>query len=295
MIASPARQGQVPSSSLLLLIVATSLWGGSSAILSTVDGQPVGVAGLVLLCGALPLALLAAARGDLPRSELSKHLRTLLPFGLLEATNISLYISALQTGPLALVVALHLAAPIILLLHACATGRRRFRWREAVELTLIVIGVALVASARDRGGGDAVIGALLAIGSAAALAMLINKVALSAPGLNPDAAAAGQLAIAGACTAPLLLVPGGLPSDFGGTALAGILLLGPGFALYWRALRELSAPAAGVVGLNEAIVASLLGAAFLAESLSAGLLGGSCLILLAIGAELRVQPSRTAA
>lgn len=67
---------------------------------------------------------------------------------------------------------------------------------------------------------------------------------------------------------------------------AGAVFLGPGFAIYWRALRGVSAATAGIVGLNEAIAATLFGVALFGDqvSLISGLSGA--LVLAAVALEL---------
>lgn len=67
----------------------------------------------------------------------------------------------------------------------------------------------------------------------------------------------------------------------------GFALLGPGFALYWRALRGLDATAAGILGLNEALVASVLGAVLFASAFTAATVIAALLVGAAVALELR--------
>jgi drug/metabolite transporter (DMT)-like permease len=109
---------------------------------------------------------------------------------------------------------------------------------------------------------------------------------------RPSGAAAGlQLLTASVLGAPLLgfaALTGAGPAPSEALALAGIgaVLLGPGFACYWLALRDLDEVVAGLVGLNEAVVATVIGAAVVGSAVSAATLLAGALVLGAVGLEL---------
>ncbi|MGY2116836.1 DMT family transporter [Nocardia gipuzkoensis] len=247
------------ASSVALLVAATSLWGLFSAGLALLGSDRAGP--LVAMSAAIPLLMVAAATGRRPGRELRSHPRIYIQLGLLEAVNISLYVAALAIGPVPVVVALHLVSPIMLLVLAVVTGKRAMNVRIVVELLLLACAIVLV-SARpgtEIGSGSALIGCGLALGSAAAVTALIVLVARESQDRDPAVSAGLQLAVAGVLTAPFLLTT--TTWDWGRTLAElglGAALLGPGFALYWRAMRRLSPPIAGALGVNEAVVASIV-------------------------------------
>jgi drug/metabolite transporter (DMT)-like permease len=283
-----------PARSVLLLLAATGCWGASSAVLaheatSLAAGAPIIAAG-----GAALLWLVALTRGRNPLRVLRRHPRLYATLGALEAINLALYVGALRAGPLPVMVALHLTSPLFLIALAIARRRRAPTAVAGLEFALVAAAIALVALAvPDRStAGDVLFGSALALGSAAAVAALISQVARAATGQQPDVAAGLQLFLAAALTLPLALAASPTAATVGWLLLAGIGLLGPGFALYWRALRGLDAPVAGILGLNEAIAASLVGALAFATQIRPQTLGAAVLILTAVALELRRSDGR---
>lgn len=274
-----------------LLIVATTLWGASSAVLAEL-GRPEGTAAPVLAAGgaaALVIVVLAGpARRELRTAGLPA---ALVLIGLIEAVNLGLYAAALALGPVPVVVALHLTSPVLLVGVAVLRGRRRPDALVGLQALLMLGGLALLgAQPADRPGSAPLLAAVLAVGSAVAVAALVTAVARSAPAVNPDIAAATQLALAAVATTPLILVaaPADQPDTVAVLSLlaGGAVFLGPGFAVYWRALRQLSATTASILGLNEAVAASVIGYAVFAERITAVAALSSCLVLAAIVLEL---------
>jgi drug/metabolite transporter (DMT)-like permease len=279
----------VPARSVVLLLAATSCWGASSAVLaheatSLAAGAPIVAAG-----GATLLSLVALARGRNPLRALRRQPRLYATLGALEAINLALYVGALRVGPLPVMVALHLTSPLFLIAVAIARRHRAPTALAGLELALVAGAIALVALAvPDRSTtGDVLFGSALALGSAAAVAALISQVARAAPGQDPDVAAGLQLLLATVLTLPLALAASPAAATVGWLLLAGAGLLGPGFALYWRALGGLDAPVAGILGLNEAIVASLVGALAFGTQIRSPTLGAAALILATVALELR--------
>lgn len=279
-------------SSALLLIVATTLWGASSVALAAAGQADGAGAPLLAAGGAAALACVALggpARGQICALASTPRLRTgLLLIGLLEAVNLGLYAAALALGPIPVVVALHLTSPVLLVGMAVLRGRRRPDALVGLQTLLMAGGIALLGVQPDENPGSApLLAAVLAIGSAVAVAALINAVTIFAPAVNPDIAATTQLAVAAVATAPIALVAG--PQDRYDTVVllaAGALFLGPGFAIYWRALRGLSATTASILGLNEAVAATVLGYLFFSARISTVSVLSSCLVLASIVLEL---------
>ena len=247
-----------------LMIAVTCLWGTSSALLAAMAAPAT--AGLAALGGAVPLLLSARLRGQRPWATLTAHPALYIRLGALEAANLALYVAALRVGPLPVVVALHLTAPVLIIAAAI--------W--------LVTGYHSGPVA-----GPVVAGCGLALGSAACVAMLVSVIARQ-PGPNhTTTSAALQLLLGGVASSPLLaLDPPSVPVA-AALAVVGATLLGPGFALYWQALRWLDAGTASVIGLNEAVVATLLAAAYTHTLPAWPTAAAGVLILIAVGLEQR--------
>ncbi|WP_157120893.1 DMT family transporter [Nocardia miyunensis] len=274
------------------MIAVTCLWGTSSALLAAL-GAPT-TAGLVALGGAVPLLVSAWLRAQRPWATLTAHPALYVKLGVLEAANLTLYIAALRIGPLPVVVALHLTAPVLIIAASLLRGRRAPTLPVLLELLLVAGAIWLVAGRHSGSAAawPAVAGCALALGSAACVAMLVSVI-VRQPGPNHTiTAAALQLLLGGVASSPLLaLDPPSLPVA-AELAAVGATLLGPGFALYWQALRWLDAATASVVGLNEAVVATLVGAACTRTLPTPATAAAGVLILLAVGLEQRSVPRR---
>ncbi|WP_157117578.1 DMT family transporter [Nocardia vaccinii] len=274
------------------MIAVTCLWGTSSALLAAL-GAPT-TAGLVALGGAVPLLVSARLRGQHPWATLTAHPALYIRLGVLEAANLALYVAALRIGPLPVVVALHLTAPVLIIAASLLRGRRAPTFPVLLEL-LLVAGAIWLVTGRHAGStamGPALVGCGLAVGSAACVAMLVGVIARQ-PGPNHTiTAAALQLLLGGIASSPLLALDAPSLPVAAELAAVGALLLGPGFALYWQALRWLDASTASVVGLNEAVVATLVGAACTRTPPTSATAAAGVLILLAVGLEQRSTQRR---
>ncbi|WP_217999126.1 DMT family transporter [Nocardia exalbida] len=267
---------------MALLVAGTSLWGLFSAGLALLGSSGAGPT--VAMGAAIPLLVTAAVTGRRPGLALGSYPRIYIQLGLLEALNISLYVAALTIGPAPVVVALHLVSPIMLLVLAIVTGKRTMNLRIVVELLLLASAIVLVA-ARPRaqiGSGNALIGCALALGSSAAVTALIALVARESQDRDPIVSAGLQLAVAGVLTAPFLTMTTWEWERMLAELGLGATLLGPGFALYWRAMRRLSAPIAGALGVNEAVVASIVVVALDRSQLSLPTVLGGILVVAAV-------------
>lgn len=281
----------------LLLLAATTLWGASSAVLAAL-GDTRGT-GAPLLAAGGALALLVVVLAGPGRRQLGSLARTpgrsagFLVIGLLEALNLGLYAAALSLGPVPVVVALHLTSPLLLLGVAVLRGRRRIDGLVVAQTLLMVTGIVLLGlQPDDRVGDRPLLAGVLAVGSAVAVAALITTVARYAPSVRPDVASTVQLGLAAAVTAPVVLVaaaPG--PADSLALLAAGAAFLGPGFALYWRALRRASPATAGIIGLNEAVAATLFSIVVFGDRVSLAAVLSGALVLVAVVLEtVRPEP-----
>jgi drug/metabolite transporter (DMT)-like permease len=283
---------------MILMILATSFWGAAHAGISRVGAA--GTAGaLVTAGGAVALLVFAVARGSDPWLEFRGAPRVFVCLGVLEALNMVCFVAALRIGPLPVVVALHLTAPVLMIITQIARRRRAVTITVAVELAAVAVAIWLVARRHpaDSALAPTLIGCILAVGSAACVAGLITIVARESVG-RPSASAAGlQLAAAAVLGTPLLglaAFTGTGPSAGQSVALTliGALLLGPGFAIYWLALRELDAVTAGLLGLNEAVMATVIGAVVVGTDITIETLMAATLVLGAVGLEARASEKR---
>ncbi|MFC4372632.1 EamA family transporter [Nocardia halotolerans] len=273
--------------SVLLLIAATCLWGVSSAAMSRVEGAPTAVS-LAALGGGIALLCFARATGGSARRTFSEAPRLYVRLGVLEAANLILFAAALRIGPLPIVVALHLTTPLLLIGAQIVRGTRRGGAVVALEVGLVAVAILLASSA---GPGDArdqlrtIVGCALALASAVCVAVLVSTVAKEARSRTTPTSAGLQLVFAGLLSSVLLVAD---PPTWAGAAqmvVIGVFLLGPGFALYWAALRVLDATTASIIGLNEAVVASIIGAAMLHGRVTVGAVVAAALVLSAVAME----------
>jgi drug/metabolite transporter (DMT)-like permease len=282
---------------LALMIVATSLWGAAAACMAAV-GAAGWSATPVAAGGAAPLLVFSAMRGHAPLREFRSTPRVFLAVGALEVLNLVCYVAALRIGPLPIVVALHLTGPVLMILGQIVRGRRAFTRATAAELAAVALALWLIAGHAPAGitSGSALAGCLLALASAVCVAALITVVVRESAGRAGECAAGLQLLTAAVLGAPLLatsMVTGSGPTAGQVIALAviGALLLGPGFACYWLAAHGLGKVTTGLVGLNEALVASLVGALVLGAAVTAADLVAGALVLGAAALELGTAPA----
>lgn len=172
---------------ILYAIAASTAFGCGTAIIGVVK-RPELVAFTVV--GALVTLCLAAGPTNIITS-LRKHPRLFLSIGVLDTINIITFYGGLALGPVPLVTALHLTAPLWLILVAVLRRRRPPTWLLASEV-IVVVG-ALVVGAMKPGGdytaSGVVWGSILALMSALALVALNLLVASRAVDHDPATAA----------------------------------------------------------------------------------------------------------
>ncbi|WP_156371155.1 DMT family transporter [Nocardia arizonensis] len=271
------------------MVAATSLWGVSSALMSAISAPSLGAAAPVAAGGALVILAVCVLRGDHPWRTLAADRWLYLGLGILEMTNLMLYVAALRLGPLPVVVALHLTAPMLIIVAEVLTGRRGFNISTVIELVLVSTAILLVTAEQSDLGDAAAIGAgcALAVASAACVAGLVTLVARHAAGRPTMASAGLQLLIAAGFCLPMMVSK---PPSYSATIhliAVGAFALGPGFALYWWALKTLDATTAGIIGLNEAVAASVVGALLTSTRITPTTLLAGGLVLTAVAVQLR--------
>lgn len=277
---------------LALLILATCLWGVSSAAIAAITAPSLGSAAPVAAGGALAVLAVCVVRGDRPWRSFAAGRRLYLALGALETANLVTYIAALRLGPLPVVVALHLTAPVLLILTGVVTGRRAPGAAVVLEVALVGAAIALVATGRSGAGAPTAVlaGCVLAVVSAACVAALVTLVARHSKGRAPLASAGLQLLVAAGCCLPLLITGAPGAVEAAQLVVVGACALGPGFACYWWALRTLDATTAGIVGLNEAVAASVVGAALTGTRLTPATITAGALVLMAVAVQLWSEP-----
>ncbi|MFR9753924.1 hypothetical protein ACL02S_23195 [Nocardia sp. 004] len=215
--------------------------------------------------------------------------------GLLEAVNLVTFVIALRLGPLPVVVALHLTAPVLLIVAKVVAGRRKVGTVLITELVLVIAAIVLIAigNADSAGGARIAIACVLALVSAGCVAALISMVAAHSGGRDPIASAGLQLATAALLGLPLLGMTLPSAAEAAQLAVIGAGLLGPGFACYWWALQVVDAPTAGIIGLNEAVAASVIGTVIGVAHLTVTTVTATILILTAVALEQRHRRARS--
>ncbi|UGT54434.1 DMT family transporter [Nocardia asteroides] len=272
----------VARSSIWIMLGATLLWGASSAALAAVDGALTSSA-LVAAAGGVTLLMIAGVRGQRPLRVFTETPWLYVQLGALEAANLLLFVAALKCGPLPVVVPLHLTAPLLLLGFAVLRGRRPMTVPVGVEFVLVAVAIAVAAGgSADIGTGRAVLGCVLAVGSAVCVALLVSLIARESAQRPTIASAGWQLAVASALGAGLVASDPPTVSVVWAMVLIGALLLGPGFVLYWLGLRHLDATTASILGLNEAVFAAVVSALFTDTPISAGAVIAGALVLSAL-------------
>jgi drug/metabolite transporter (DMT)-like permease len=235
-----------------------------------------------------------ARRGMAPSSDDYKSTRPyrLLVLGVLEALNLSLYAVSLRLSSPAVAVSLHLTTPVFLALAAIARNRSGSRIRTLVMMALILTAVAISAQSGTRAGHPRQgLGSALALGSALVVALLVTLATRTSRRVAPLRGAASQLTIAAALLTPLATTTPGLRiRDCLTATLVGVLFLGPGLALYWRAIQQLPPERTSIIGLNEAVVATTIGVVALGRRIDASSLVSTAILMSTVILAVRACP-----
>ena len=185
---------------------------------------------------------------------------------------------------IATLVALGLA-PLLVAVGAALLGHGRPDGATLTALAVALVGLVLLVgiSAGADGGSAVVLGALVAVGSALAYAV----VTLAGAGLP----AGTPVTLAGFVVGAVLLTPVALVAGLRFTAdplaLALLLYLGAvpsalSYGLFFAGLRTVPGAVASIITLLEPLTATALATAFLGERLAPGALAGGLLVLAAV-------------
>jgi drug/metabolite transporter (DMT)-like permease len=253
-----AKKKNVPAS-IAAIIVATALWGTSGGAISGVRANGFAIAAVVELTTGIFLTVLARARGYGLHTVARDMGRYLPALAVIEAANVALYYVALQKAAVGPVIALHLTAPVILLLVDMFRGKRKLSVLNAGAVLLICLAVAAIAVTDSAGkpGNGVPEGLVLSLASAVCIALFVSLVH-RVTSQSPTAPAAGlQMLCSGLLLSPAL-VSLQLPAlDVLRLILIAVLLFLPACWLYWWALRTLSAITVGTIQLAEPVSGSV--------------------------------------
>jgi drug/metabolite transporter (DMT)-like permease len=301
--ASPQPVERRPAVGYAMVTAAATLWavnGTVSKIVLHSGPSTWQVAQLRVTGAALVLvAALAVARRDLLRVRRSE-LPLLIVFGVAGLTFVQLfYLLAIRRLPIGVALLVQYLAPVLVALYARFVVREQVRRRMWGALALSLAGLVLVLRiwsgiTLDRIG----VGAALAAAFAFALYILLAERAVTRR--NPVSLLAFGLLFATAFWAlvqpwwrfPLatlghtVSLEGNLAGVHVPLALLAAYMIVLGtvvpFALLVASLRHISATSAGLVAMLEPVVATLVAAAWLGESLGGVQLAGGALVLVAV-------------
>jgi DME family drug/metabolite transporter len=282
-----------------LVCAAGLLWGTIGPAVSAIDQRSglsiltIGSYRAVIALAVLAIAVIASRRISLCRSLVLRHPWRIAAVGLLTAAFQLLFFLAVITAGVSIATVVCLGfAPLLLLVITCIRHHRSPSAREFLTLAAALGGLALVSfgsnpSAQAENG---TLGLIAALASGAAYALSTEIAVPLAQGTDALAVTATTM-----CAAACLLVIAGVA----GSLLVGqasattdtfswlmIVYLGvtmaTAYLLLFAGLRTVPSSAAVVVTLIEPIVAVLIAATLLGESLSAIAIVGCVLLLSAI-------------
>jgi drug/metabolite transporter (DMT)-like permease len=263
---------------------ASSLWGISSGVVSASDASPVWLVAIYGLVVGTPMLGWGLLRRRPWRAS------WVIALLVLDTVTVGGFFVALGLAPVGPVVALHLSSPVLLLLYESATRQAPMtRWRLGT-LTLIVAGCSLAAYSAGTGGGGpmALLGLGLAVLSAVSVAATnVFAVRLARQQANWQMVVGyGSLIRGAACVVLALTVGASLAGD-APQVLAAAALATIGVVLMWAvAAARLPPRTISVIGLNEAIVATIIAALVFGKPLSVSAALATVVILAAIALEV---------
>ena len=258
---------------------------------------PLSVAALRMAIAAVPVVVVAVARGRYARFDPATERRLLLA-GLALAVHFGTWIASLQHASVA--VSTLLVCSTSIFTEAWESVRSRsVRPLVLVSLALAAAGAAIVAGAPSR--TETPLGIGLALGGAAAMAAYLLLVRASDPRYTTLAVIGRTYPVAAAILiGAALLTADGFPAPHAGSAWAGILALALVSQLFGHtainaAVRVLSATFVAMTVLLEPVIAALAAALVFGERPAPFTAVGALLVLVAIALALRAEPRLSSA
>ena len=276
----------------LLLVALAQLAIGAAAVFARfalTSSGPLAVSAARLTIGALPLVILAAARGRLRPIE-AKTERRLAVAGALLALHFAAWIASLDFASVAISTLLVCSTPVWTEAYA-VLRRRSVDPYAAASIIGALAGVAIVVGAPDR--ANTPLGIVLALAGAVAIAaylIVVRGIDRRYDTLAVTArtyAYAAVLLTLGAALAHDHLPPAGDLRAWGGILAMALLSQLFGHTALNAAVRVVSATLVSTLTLLEPVIATVLAAWLFTERLGVTTAIGAIVILVAIGVALR--------
>jgi len=278
----------------LYLLATLVLWSTYEAVSKTLVGliDPFQVNFIRFLVGGLIMFGVLAFRRDLGIGR-----RDLAVAGLAGLLNVGLSMGLIQmslnvAGARASVTAVIFSSnPIFVTACAVLAGEERVRPATVAGLALGLAGALVIFLEKGGPASSDLSSPLLALASAASFGLYTvvgrkTSIRIGSLKMNAYSFVIGSLALL-----PLLLLSGVKPFEFDPAALArvgylAVFTTGLAYLSYFHGLSKTSASTGSLVFFGKPVLASLVAALFLGESLSFNLAAGTLLILSGIAAAL---------
>ena len=293
-----------PRVALGAVALAATLWAIAAAVASELFDAgvtPLELTAARALIAAVGLGLAGGARrnGEARLAGRGDHAglapAKLIAFGLSIALVNATYYTAIDRVPVAVAIVLQYCSPVLVVLWAAASRRRRPSADVALALLASAVGVVLVSGLAGAGFGDAD-GLGIAMGLASAV--FFSAYTLLAEQAGPAYGATGAMFRAFTIASIfwiLYQLPNGWPESlFSAGNLAGVAFVGVAgtllpFLFFIWGVGHLRAERAAIAATLEPVVAAVVAWIWLGQRLSALQLAGGSLV---IGAVLTLQLRR---
>jgi drug/metabolite transporter (DMT)-like permease len=279
---------------IIAALGCTLLWGVAGAIVSQIDMNAEAMSGFSALVQAAILYLISRTRPT--RASASAPRRALLVMGTFSAFIGGAYFASLQMAPPAIASALHLTAPVILVVVAVVGGRRAASLATITVISLLATGVAtsMLGSHLSLGNPQTLIGFGLALGSAAGIAC--NATLVKRHG-HTGKASRNAAIIAGVSATPYLPLLVTHPP----TILQALLIVMltaccwvPACLLNWYALKSIPTTLSTAIGVNEALITGAVAWTLFGRALGPVQIAGAAVIIFAVLLEARLHQTGAA-
>jgi drug/metabolite transporter (DMT)-like permease len=278
----------------LLLAVLAQVAIGAAAVFARFalhSSGPLAVSAARLCLGALPLVVLAAARGRFRVRELRTE-RRLIVAGVVLAVHFATWIASLDFASVAISTLLVCTTPVWAEAYAVAR-RRRIDPLAAASIVAALAGVAIVVGAPDR--ANTPLGIALAIAGGIAFAAYLHLVRSIDARYDTLAVTSRTYAYAAVVlTASAAIAHDHLPAAGDARAWGGIVAMALLSQLFGHtalnaAVRVVSPTLVSTMTLLEPVIAAVLAAWAFGERLGATTALGAAVIFVAIGIAVRAD------
>ena len=266
------------------MILSMVIFGSVGIVVNYIPLSPAMIAGLRALIGALVMAVVMILRKKgISRAAILKNLGWLLLSGVaLSANWILLFMSYDYTGSVAVSTVCYYMAPVIIMLLSPLVLREKLTGLRLLCVLTAVAGVVLLSGLTLGTKGD-LTGILLALGAAAlyAAVVLINKVMKRMPAQETTFF---QLLVAAVVTLPYSLFVRHDTLVLTADSLLPILILGVvhtglAYMLFFGAAGKLPAQSTALLSYLDPLLAVVLSALVLRQTLDAYQMIGAAMIL----------------